>query len=108
MIYQGRPNRRAAQVARSQLALRLGLGVYAGLCCAIALRLVVLLFGFADTVATVNAIVTISEPLVAPLKLAPVANRMVAGSATLADLTTAIVLIAAPLPFLGRRERATH
>lgn len=108
MIDQGRASRRAAQVARSQFALRLGLAVYAALCSAMILRLVVLLLGFSDTVGTVDAIVSLSDPIVAPLKLAAPANTSVVGSATLADLTMAIVLTAAPLPFIERRESRTH
>jgi hypothetical protein len=91
-------------VARSQLALRLGLALYAALCTAVALRTVVLLLGFPGSVETVGAIVSISDPIVAPLKLVPGAARPVVGSATLADLTTAVILLAVPMPFLGRRE----
>lgn len=104
MIYQGRSSRQVAHVARSQLAVRLGLGIYAALCAAILLRCIVLISGFPDTVWTVNAIVSASSPIVAPLTVAPGAQRIVIGSATLSDLTAALVLLAAPLPFLGRRK----
>ena len=108
MLYQGRSNRRAAQVARSQFALRLGLAVYAAVCSLLALRLVVLVFGFAATVDTVSAIIALSEPIVLPLKLIPPANRTAVGSATLADLTSGIILLSAPLLFIGRRGPLPH
>jgi hypothetical protein len=106
VIYQGRSNRRAAQVARSQLAVRLGLAIYAALCAAVALRCAVLVFAFPQTVMSVAAILAVSSPIVFPLTLVPAANRTVLGTATLADLTAALVLLAIPLPLLGRRWRS--
>jgi hypothetical protein len=103
MIYQGRASRHAAQVARSQLAVRLGLAIYAALCAAVLLRCAVLMLGFPDTVWTSDTILSLSSPIVYPLTFAPAANRTVAGSATLADLTAVMLLLAAPLFILGRR-----
>ncbi|MGH2615710.1 MAG: hypothetical protein ACRDJC_10760, partial [Thermomicrobiales bacterium] len=104
MIYQGRASRQAAQVARSQLAVRLGLAIYAALCAAVLLRCAVLVFGFPDSVWTVETILTVSSPIVLPLTLAPASNRVVFGSATLADLTAVLLLTAAPLLLLGWRR----
>ncbi len=105
MIYQGRSRRHGTNVARSQLAVRLGLAIYAAICAAVVLRCAVLVLAFPPTVWSVNAIVTASSPIVLPLSAIPAAQRTVAGSATLSDLTTALVLLAAPLPFLSRQRR---
>ena len=105
MNYQSRSGRRAIQVARSQLAVRLGIAVYAALCAAIALRCAVLVFAFPETVGTVRSILSASSLLVAPFAFAPAANRSVVGAATLSDLTAALVLLAVPLALLGRRAR---
>jgi len=104
-MYPGRSGRQAAHVARSQLAVRLVLGIYAAVCAAVLLRCVVLISGFPDSVWTVNVILSASSPMVLPLTVVPAAQRIVIGSATLSDLTAALVLLAAPLPFLGRRRK---
>ena len=105
MNYQGRSGRKAIQVARSQLAVRMGIAVYAALCAGIALRCCVLVFAFPETVGTVRSILSASSLLVAPLTFAPAADRVVIGSATLSDLTAALILIAVPLALLGQRAR---
>ncbi len=105
MIYQGRTNRRAAQIARSQLAVRLGIALYAILCAAIALRCAVLAFDLPDAVWSVHLILVASQPVVAPLTFIPAGSRTVLGSATLSDLTAAIVVMAMPLPLVGLRSR---
>lgn len=105
MIQQRRDSRQAAQVARSQLGVRLGLALYAAIAAAIALRCLVLVFAFPATVWTVKAILTASSPLIVPLSPVPGAQRIIVGSATLADLTAALVLLAVPLLLLGRRRR---
>jgi hypothetical protein len=101
--YQGRAGRRAAQVARSQLAVRLGLAIYAGISVLVFLRCLVLLFGFPASVWTMKTILTLSAPFVLPFSIIPAAQRMIIGAATLSDLTTALILLVLPLPFLGRR-----
>jgi hypothetical protein len=90
-------------VARSQLATRLGLALYAGLTTLVALRCLVLFFSMPLSVSSVSTILAISNPIVLPFRLLPVAERAVLGSATLADLTAVLILLALPLPFLGRR-----
>lgn len=105
MNYQGRSGRKAAQVARSQLALRLSIAVYAVLCAAITLRCAVLVLAFPETVGTMRWILSASSLLVAPLSIAPAADRTVVGAATLSDLTAALVLLSVPLALLGRRAR---
>ena len=104
-MHQGRVSRRAAQVARSQLAVRLGLGVYAALCTAMLLRCVVLLLQWPASVWSVKTILTLSAPIVSPLGMVPAASKPIVGSATLADLTAAIVLMALTLPLFGRGIR---
>jgi hypothetical protein len=106
VIYQGRSRRGPAHVARSQLAVRLGIAVYAVLCAAIVLRCAILALALPDTVWTVQAILSASAPIVLPLTILPVADRAVVGSATLADLTAALLLSAIPLALLSRRARA--
>lgn len=108
MIYQRRANRRAAQVARSQLAVRLGLAVYAALCAAILIRTAVLVFAFPATVWTARSVLTASEPILLPLRLAPVADRAVLGNATLADFTALLVLFAIPLLLIGKQRRSVR
>jgi hypothetical protein len=104
MMYQARAGRRAAHVARSQLAVRLGLAIYAALITAIVLRCLVLILGFPHSVTSVGAVLSVSSPIVYPLMIVPAANRTVVGAATLADLTAALILLAIPLPLLGRRR----
>lgn len=99
--------RHNARVARSQLATRLGLALYALLTTAMALRCLVLFFALPASVSSVGAILAISSPIVLPFRLLPIAERTVLGSATLADLTAVLILAALPLPFLGRRPRST-
>jgi len=106
VIYQGRSRRGPAHVARSQLAVRLGIAVYAVLCAVIVLRCSTLALAFPDTVWSVRAILSASAPIVLPLTIFPVANRSVIGSATLSDLTAALLLSAIPLALLSRRARA--
>ncbi|MFN8676180.1 MAG: hypothetical protein U0Z70_07380 [Thermomicrobiales bacterium] len=102
-----RSSRRSARVARSQLATRLGLALYAGLTTVVAMRCLVLFFSLPASVSSVSTILAISDPIVLPFRLLPVAERAVLGSATLADLTAALILLALPLPFLGRRPQTS-
>jgi hypothetical protein len=107
VIYQRRTSRHAAQVARSQLAVRLALGIYAAFSAAILLRCAVLALQFPDSVWTVKLILAVSAPVVFPFMLAPAAARIVFGSASLADITALVVLFAVPLLLIGRRKRGT-
>ena len=102
-----RSSRRSARVARSQLATRLGLAVYAVLTTLMAMRCLVLFFSMPASVSSVSMILAISSPIVLPFRLLPVAERTVLGSATLADLTAVLILLALPLPFLGKRPHAS-
>ena len=106
MIYQGRSGRRAGQTARSQLAVRLGIAVYAAICGAMILRCAVLILALPESVWSVGAILSLSSPIVMPLSVAPPANRVVVGAATLSDLTTMLLLLSLPLALLGRRHRS--
>lgn len=102
-----RSSRRSARVARSQLAARLGLALYAGLTTVVAMRCLVLVFSLPASVSSVHTLLSISSPVVLPFRLLPVAERSVLGSATLADLTAVLILLALPMPFLGRRRHTT-
>jgi len=105
MIYQGRSRRAAALTARSQLALRLAIAVYAALCAAIALRCAILILDLPPSVWSVGAILSASSPAVLPLAVVPAAGRVVVGVMTLSDLTATLLLLAVPLALLGRRRR---
>ncbi|MEZ4561753.1 MAG: hypothetical protein R2853_03380 [Thermomicrobiales bacterium] len=94
-------------MARSQLATRLGLALYAGLTTVVAMRCLVLFFSLPASVNSVSTILAVSSPIVLPFRLLPVAERSMLGSATLADLTAVLILLALPLPFLGRRPHST-
>jgi hypothetical protein len=104
MIYQGRSGRGAAQFARSQLAVRLGIAVYAALCAAAVLRCAVLILALPETVWSVGMVLSLSSPIIRPLTAVPPANHVVAGAATLADLTATLLLLALPLALLGRHR----
>jgi hypothetical protein len=58
-----------------------------------------------ESVWSVGTILSLSSPIVRPLTVVPPANRVVAGAATLSDLTTTLLLLALPLALLGRRQR---
>lgn len=107
MIYQRRTSRHAAQVARSQIAVRLGIAVYSALTASVLLRAAVLIFQFPETVWTARAVLTMSTPVVLPFSILPAASRPVLGAATLADLTALLVLFAIPLLIIGRQHRST-
>jgi len=104
MSYQGRTGRGPTQIARSQLAGRLALAVYGALGAAAILRCPVLVLGFPESVWSVGPILSLSSALKKPLTIVPPASRVVAGSATLADLTATLLLLALPLALLGRRQ----
>lgn len=106
MMYHGRGGRRGAHVARSQLAVRLALALYAALCAAVVLRCAILSLGFPATVWSAEAILALTTPIARPFTLFAPANRPLIGSATLADLTALLVVVAIPLPLLGRRGPA--
>ncbi len=104
MIYQGRAGRSAAHTVRSQLAVRLGIAVYAAMCAAIALRCALLMLTLPVSVWSIDAILSASSPVVSPFTVLPAANRVVVGAVTLSDLTATLLLIALPLALLGRRR----
>src|SRR5215217_7397273 len=105
MIYQGRSRRAAALTARSQLAVRLGIAVYAALCAAVALRCAILILDLPASVWSVGAILSASSPIVKLFTALPAAGRTVVGAVTLADLTATLLLLALPLALLSRRQR---
>jgi hypothetical protein len=105
VIYQGRSGRNPAHTARSQLAVRLGIAVYAALYAGVALRCAVRLLDLPATVWSVGVILSASSPVVRPFTVVPAANRVVVGAVTLSDLTATLLLLALPLALLGRRRR---
>ena len=105
--FQHRSNRRAVQVARSQLGVRLGLALYAALSTLMGLRIILLVLGFPTTVWSVEALQAISSFIVMPLTLLPGADRPILLNLTLAEISAALILMALPLPLLGRRKFAS-
>jgi hypothetical protein len=103
-MYPSRSARRPVQVVRSQLALRLGLAIYAVLCLAAILRCAIRVFDFPSTVATVRTILVASAPIALPFTVLPGADRVIIGSATLSDITAALIILAAPLLVVGSRS----
>lgn len=103
-MYPGRSTRRPVQVVRSQLALRLGLAIYAVLCVAAILRCAVLVLDFPSTVATVRTILLASAPIALPFSVLPGADRVILGSATMSDITATLIILAAPLLVVGSRS----
>lgn len=103
-MYPSRAVRRSVQVVRSQLALRLGLAIYAILCLAAILRCAVLILDFPITVVTVRTILMASAPIALPFSVLPGADRVILGSATLSDITAALMILAAPLLVVGSRS----
>jgi len=103
-MYPTRTTRRSVQVVRSQLALRIGLAIYAILCLATILRCAVLILDYPNTVATVRTILVASAPIALPFSVLPGAERVILGSATLADITAALLIVAAPLLVVGSRS----
>jgi hypothetical protein len=85
--------------------VRLGIAVYAALCAAAILRCAVLILALPASVSSVGTIVSISSPISNPLNVIPPAQRVMAGAATLSDLTATLLLLALPLALLGRRRR---
>jgi hypothetical protein len=103
-MYPSRSVRRPVQVIRSQLALRLGLAIYAVLCAAAILRCAVLVLDLPSTVATVRTILVATAPIALPFSILPGADRGILGSATMSDITAALVILAAPLLVVGSRS----
>ncbi len=102
--FQQRSNRRAVQVARSQLGVRLGLALYAALATAMGLRILLLVLGFPTTVWSVEALLLISDFIVLPFTLLPGAERPLVLNLTLAEISASLILLALPFPLLGRRS----
>ncbi len=98
-------SRRAARVARSRVAVRLGLIVYSALSALLLLRCMVLVLQFPNSVNSVAAIIATTDPIVFPLTVVPGAHRSILAGLSLADVTAAVVLIAAPLLLVGRQTR---
>ena len=105
MTFGAPSTRRAARVARSQVAVRLGLIVYSALSTVLLLRCMVLLLQFPSSVSSVATILAATDPIVFPLTVVPGAHRSILAGLTLADVTAAVVLIAAPLLLVGRQTR---
>ena len=105
MIASSRLRRRDAEVVRPQIALELALTLLAVAAGLVWLRVLLRLFDVGTGVWSGAAASALSGPLVAPLGLLPGGSGVLAGSATLADVTTAVLLLAVPLFVLSRSAR---
>ncbi|HYO30358.1 MAG TPA: hypothetical protein VER37_07230 [Thermomicrobiales bacterium] len=91
---------------RSQLALELALSALAVVAGLALLRAVIHAIGIAEQTWTASFLDAATDPLVRPLQLIPGGSRSVVGQASLADLTTAVLLLVVPAFFLSRPPRA--
>jgi hypothetical protein len=87
---------------RSQLALEVGLVIYAMGGAVLLVRLVLLLLGVDDRIWVGATIYRLTDSLVWLLTLLPGANRELLGRASLADLTAVAALVLVPLVVLAR------
>ncbi len=102
MITSNRLGGHNAQILRSQGALELALTALATIAAAALLRALVQAAGGGSQTWSVSFLVASTQPLVAPLSLVPGASREVVGGATLADVTTALLLLVLPMFVLSR------
>ena len=91
---------------RSQLALELALSALAAVAGLALLRAVIHAIGIAEQTWTASILDAATDPLVRPLQLISGGSRSVIGRASLADLTTAVLLLVVPAFFLSRPARA--
>lgn len=94
------------EALRSQLALEVGLVVYAALSSLLLIRVALRLIGIGDLTWTGQIVFSITDPLLAPLGLFAAASRPLAGEATLGDLTALGIIALIPLTLLFR-DRAS-
>ncbi len=105
MITANRLRRRNSQILRSQVALELALTVLAVAAALALLRTLLLIGGVDDRTWSGSLLAAATQPLVLPLQLLPGGSREVVGSASLADLTTAVLLLVLPVFILSRPAR---
>lgn len=103
MIPQPRPARRATVVARSHAAAELGLSAVAILSALLLLRVLFAATGVSDRVLAGAVMYGATAPLVLPLEKIPAGARPFLGGATLADVTTAVLVLTIPLFLISRR-----
>ncbi|MBA3414517.1 MAG: hypothetical protein H0U10_04735 [Chloroflexia bacterium] len=105
MISTNRLRRPNAQMLHSQVALELAVTCLAVVAAAALLRALVLGAGIAGQSWSASFLIVGSQPLVLPLQLLPGGTREVVGRATLADLTTAVLLLILPMFILSQPTR---
>jgi hypothetical protein len=99
------PRRRSAPV-RSQALLDAGLTMLAIVAALLLLRLLFRLIAIPGRVWSGETLYAITDPLVLPLALLPGGDRVMFGSATLADMTAAALILIVPAFWLSRPRRA--
>ncbi len=105
MITANRPRGGNARILHSQAALELALTIVAVVAGAALLRAAVLAAGIGSGTWSVSLLVDGTQPLVVPLQLLPGGSRNMVGAASLADLTTAVLLVVLPVFILSRPTR---
>jgi len=105
MIASSRLRRRNAHVLRSQVALELALTLLAVVAGLLLLRTLLLAAGIDEQSWSRSALSVATGPLVLPLQAIPGGSRTIIGSATLADVTAAVLLLAVPIFVLSRPAR---
>ena len=96
MIRVIRHGRRNSETLRSQLALELALTALAIVAALALLRVVIQAIEIAEQTWTASFLDATTDPLVRPLELIPGGSQSVIGRASLADLTTSVLLLVIP------------
>lgn len=104
MLTPYRIERRGPEVLRSQLALEVGLALYAALSALLLIRVTFLFTGIGGLNGAGRVVFAASDPLLAPFGLIPAAQRPLLGSATLGDLTALGLVVLIPLTLLMRNR----
>lgn len=97
--------RRSAPVG-SQTLFDAGLTILAIAAALLLLRVLYRLLAIPGRVWSGDTLYTLTNPLVLPLSLLPGGSRVMLGDATLADITTAALIVIVPAFWLSRTRRA--
>ena len=99
------PPRRRPSALRSQPAIDAGITILAVAAALLLLRVLFRLLSIPDRVWSGEVLYAITGPLVLPFASLPGGNRIMAGQATLADITTAALVVVVPWFMLSRPPR---
>jgi uncharacterized protein YggT (Ycf19 family) len=99
-----RPRRPRSTTANSQSTLELALTVLGILAALLLLRALFRLASVPDRVWSGQTLYALTDPFVLPLELIPGGSRIIAGDATLAEITVAALVFLIPAFLLSRRR----